>query len=1472
MSINIQLDGKLQKISGQTMTKEKIVEKLGYTPANESTINTTITNLESTVDADIAAVNADLSDLKAALENYIKDHPDIVEDGSGEVVFTDEAGNIIAKLDADGFHTTDIEADSFISNDDNLIINDLDGNKIFQVDKDGVETTKLKLASGDIDEQLDSLAADIAAVEAKIPEIPVTSVNGKTGDVELEYSDLKNAPAIEAEENEKSLIITDNSGNIVLKAGHLDEADDKLTGIETTEVILPGGKVDERISGLTADLAAHTGNTTKHITDTERNTWNNKSDFSGEFKDLLNSPIEEDNSGELVYADESGNIALKIGKLDEETTGLETIEIKLKGGKVDERIETLTADLSEHKNNIDIHITKEERADWNAKATTKYVDDTVAAVVNSAPEVLNTLDELAAALGDDANFATTVTNKIAEKATQADFVAHRDDTVKHITAAERTTWNNKSEFSGNYTDLNGAPDISTDEEDNSLLVTDKTGNIVFKAGNLDENTTGIETATIKAKAADIDNIYDKLTVDAKLAALDEAKSNDGHGHIISAGATGDPIITLKGTSGDLAVSYEVSHAISGVVADTYTKVTVDAYGHVTEGDNPTTLAGFGITDAYTNEEVDAKLAAHVDATTAHNKAQVGLSNVDNTSDADKPISTATQTALDALKEEIVTESDSWTIVDESGNIMLKAGQLDNDVVGLETTTIIAETADIANIYNKEEVDAALAAKTYTIKANAEDDDVVILTGTSGANEVSYKAAHAETNSEGTYRSVTVNKYGHVTGGSNPTTIEGYKISDAYTKEEVDAAVAAVDAKVGQHEVTTQQAIADLKTELSEEIVSESNSWTIVDNSGNILLKAGELEDEGNNVGLETTTIKATKAEIGNIYNKTEIDAKVAALDEAKSDKGHTHAISAAAEDDNFIHLEGTSGTLGVSYKATHATPVANTETDEVYTKVSVDAKGHITSGSIPTTLAGYSISDAYTKEEVNAAVAAVSAEVDAHETNVQTALSELKTELSESITSESKAWQIVDNDGNVLLKAGELENEFIGLETTNIKSTTITAETAVIGNVYNKTEVNAAIAAVEGAKSDKGHTHEISAGASGDTEISLEGTPGTLGVSYKVTHTKPSELKADTYTKVTVNEYGHITAGSKPTEIADLGITNVYTKEEVNASVAAVSAEVDAHETAVQTALDELKVELSEEITSESKEWQIVDNDGNILLRAGELENNFIGLETTDIKATNIKAKTATIENVYNKDEIDAKVAALNDAKSDKGHDHDDRYYTEEEVDNKIAVAVTSALKYKGTKNTTNDLPASGNAVGDVWNIATTCAASVALPKVNAGDNVAWNGESWDVLAGTVDLSSYYTKSEVQAAVAAVSGQVDAHKTEVQTALEELETDLKTELSEKIVSESKEWQIVDTNGNILLRAGELEEGVTGLETTRIIADSASVGAGGITATKVTSKSLTLTDFGPELVGKPLVLTENGDLVPTVMIQVVTWDE
>ena len=62
-------------------------------------------------------------------------------------------------------------------------------------------------------------------------------------------------------------------------------------------------------------------------------------------------------------------------------------------------------------------------------------------------------------------------------------------------------------------------------------------------------------------------------------------------------------------------------------------------------DKPTTLAGYGITDAADASPVQS-VAGKTGAVTL-TKVDVGLGNVDNTSDLNKPISAATQTALNA---------------------------------------------------------------------------------------------------------------------------------------------------------------------------------------------------------------------------------------------------------------------------------------------------------------------------------------------------------------------------------------------------------------------------------------------------------------------------------------------------------------------------------------------------------------------------------------------------------------------------------------------------------------------------------------------------------------------------------------------------------------------------------------------------------------------------------------------------------
>lgn len=54
-------------------------------------------------------------------------------------------------------------------------------------------------------------------------------------------------------------------------------------------------------------------------------------------------------------------------------------------------------------------------------ATKNYVDTSISNLINGAPGALDTLNELAAALNDDANFSATITNALALKFNTADF-------------------------------------------------------------------------------------------------------------------------------------------------------------------------------------------------------------------------------------------------------------------------------------------------------------------------------------------------------------------------------------------------------------------------------------------------------------------------------------------------------------------------------------------------------------------------------------------------------------------------------------------------------------------------------------------------------------------------------------------------------------------------------------------------------------------------------------------------------------------------------------------------------------------------------------------------------------------------------------------------------------------------------------------------------------------------------------------
>jgi hypothetical protein len=95
---------------------------------------------------------------------------------------------------------------------------------------------------------------------------------------------------------------------------------------------------------------------------------------------------------------------------------------------------------------------------------------------------------------------------------------------------------------------------------------------------------------------------------------------------------------------------EIDLAATGVTASTYKSVTVDIYGRITSGTNPTTISGFGITDAYTKTEVDTSLSAKLSTTggTMSGAIAMGTSKITGLGDPTNNQDAATKTYVDGI--------------------------------------------------------------------------------------------------------------------------------------------------------------------------------------------------------------------------------------------------------------------------------------------------------------------------------------------------------------------------------------------------------------------------------------------------------------------------------------------------------------------------------------------------------------------------------------------------------------------------------------------------------------------------------------------------------------------------------------------------------------------------------------------------------------------------------------------------------
>jgi hypothetical protein len=149
--------------------------------------------------------------------------------------------------------------------------------------------------------------------------------------------------------------------------------------------------------------------------------------------------------------------------------------------------------------------------------------------------------------------------------------------------------------------------------------------------------------------------------------------------------SGNTLNVVTASSARIVVNAnDIDLATTGVSASTYKSVTVDVYGRVTSGTNPTTLAGYGITDAYTKTYIDtlygstssaaasaaAALVSENAAAASQSAASTSASNA-STSETNAAASAASAAAsYDSFDDRYLGPKATAPTLDNDGNALL----------------------------------------------------------------------------------------------------------------------------------------------------------------------------------------------------------------------------------------------------------------------------------------------------------------------------------------------------------------------------------------------------------------------------------------------------------------------------------------------------------------------------------------------------------------------------------------------------------------------------------------------------------------------------------------------------------------------------------------------------------------------------------------------------------------------------------
>jgi hypothetical protein len=328
-----------------------------------------------------------------------------------------------------------------------------------------------------------------------------------------------------------------------------------------------------------------------------------------------------------------------------------------------------------------------------------YTDNQITNLVNAAPSTLNTLKELADALGSDANFSTTIANNIATAQSNAE--SYTDTQINALTTTDIEEGSNlyyTDERAQDAIGLNLGTGLSyndtTGAVSNSGVTTFNT-----RTGSVTLSDTDVNTALgyTAADAADVSGLGTQTASDIAAAITTAENYTDT---VVGALTTTD---ISEGTNlyyTQERVQDEINNTIIGGTGINTTYV--DNAGTFTL-DIDSTVVTLSGTQTLTNKTITSPSGIV--------KGDVGLGNVDNTSDTDKPVSSATQTALDG---KLSLSGGTMT-----GNLILNANPTNS--LGAATKQYVDAAVNNINIH-----ESVVAATTGNVNLNngVENNDVL----------------------------------------------------------------------------------------------------------------------------------------------------------------------------------------------------------------------------------------------------------------------------------------------------------------------------------------------------------------------------------------------------------------------------------------------------------------------------------------------------------------------------------------------------------------------------------------------------------------------------------------------------------------------------------------------------------------------------------------------------------------------------